>query len=57
MQSRDNIAFPFGNSFHDKQLEKQQATWGFAIVGLEVRTISSIAYPSFGSGRTSNIGH
>ena len=37
--------------------ERQQATWGFAIVGLDVRTISSGKHPSFGSGRTSDIGH
>ncbi len=36
---------------------KLQATWGFAIVGLDVRTISIGGYPSFGSGRTSNIVH
>ncbi len=36
---------------------KLQATWGFAIVGRDVRTISSSTHPSFGSGRTNNIGH
>jgi len=34
-----------------------RTTWGFAIVGLDVRTISSSANPSFSSGRTSNIEH
>ena len=30
---------------------------GFAIVGLDVRKIGSSTHPSFGSGRTSKIGH
>ena len=34
-----------------------RTTWGFAIVGLDVRTMSSGAHPNFCSGRTSNIGH
>ena len=35
----------------------ERTTWGFAIVGQDVRTISSGANPSFYSGRTSNIEH
>lgn len=37
--------------------EAQPPTWGFAKVGHDVRTISSGAYPNFGSGLTSDIGH
>jgi len=36
---------------------RQPLTWSFAIVGLDVLTISNSAYPSFGSGGTNNIGH
>lgn len=39
------------------QKNNERTTWGFAIVGLDVRTIISGKHPSFGSGRTSNIGH
>jgi len=35
----------------------RHTTLGFAIVGLEVEAINSSAYPSFCSGRTSNVGH
>ena len=37
--------------------QKLPLTWGFAIVGQDVRTMGKCAHPSFCSGRTSNIGH
>ena len=37
--------------------KSQQATWGFAIVGLDVVAIGSGTHPNFSSGLTNNIQH